>query len=103
MNDHPEMLQQRVERCEIETQAALGYIKALEYGLHSLIATLPHTSDLERLWAAILAEPRVTCKDPSASDLRCAAMRQAMAALTELIHSRRGGHRALSQESHPRD
>ncbi|MBD7954318.1 hypothetical protein H9654_08870 [Stenotrophomonas sp. Sa5BUN4] len=103
MNDHSEMLQQRVERCEIETQAALGYIKALEYGLHSLIATLPHTSDLERLWAAILAEPRVTRKDQSASDLRCAAMRQAMAALTELIHSRRGVHPPMAEESTPHD
>lgn len=84
-----EVLQDRVERCEMELQGALGYIKALEYGLHSVIATRTEEVSLEELWGAILAAQHSWPDQSHSGSLQCAAQHQAMAAITELISERK--------------
>ena len=39
----------RLERCEMEAEAARGYIKPMEYGLHTLIATSPTPTNIQLL------------------------------------------------------
>lgn len=47
---------ERLERCELELQASRGYIKALEYGLHAVIASHPAPAALTELWSHLLPE-----------------------------------------------
>ena len=47
---------QRLESCELELQASRGYIKALEYGLHAVIASHPAPAALAELWSHVLPE-----------------------------------------------
>ena len=74
----------RLEHCELEAQAARGYIKALEYGLHTLIATSPNPSDIQLLWAHVLAAVPDHFSG-EATPLYDAAFQQAMAKITEEI------------------
>lgn len=46
----------RLETSELELQARRGYIKALEYGLHAVIASHPAPAALAELRAHVLLE-----------------------------------------------
>jgi hypothetical protein len=76
----PDILQ-RLEACELELQAARGYIKALECGLHAVIASHPAPDELAALWAHVLPEVADT-HGGTGTALFNAALRQALATLT---------------------
>jgi len=76
----------RLERCEMEAQAARGYIKALEYGMHVLIARHPSPAELDELWAHLL--PEVAEHHAGMQDrppLYHAALQQALGVITQQI------------------
>ncbi len=77
----------RLERCEMELHASRGYIKALEYGVHALVARHPDPASLSDLWAHVLAE--VSDEQSGMQDralLYHAAFQQALAVMTEQIN-----------------
>lgn len=82
MSDQISDILERLERCESELQAARGYIKALEYGLHSLITTSSEPSKLLTLWRAVVEAHREG-DSPGESKLHHLATRMAMDAITD--------------------
>lgn len=79
-------LVERLARCEMELQAARGYIKALEYGLHAVIASHPAPAALTELWSHLLPELADAHAGGAApSPLFDAAFQQALASLSEHI------------------
>jgi hypothetical protein len=79
-------LVERLERCEMELQAARGYIKALEYGLHAVIASHPAPAALTELWSHLLPELADAHAGGAApSPLFDAAFQQALASLSEHV------------------
>jgi len=56
MNLSTEEIIDRLAACEMELQAARGYIKALEYGLHAVISTHTAPTALAELWTHVLPE-----------------------------------------------
>lgn len=86
MTDRSTSILERLERCEIELQASRGYIKAMEYGIHALIARHPQPSALAELWSHVLpelADEQVIAGGHSA--LYHAAFQQALTSLTTQI------------------
>lgn len=76
----------RLEGCELELQASRGYIKALEYGLHAVIASHPAPAALAELWSHVLPEVADTHSGiAEASPLFDATFQQALASLSEHI------------------
>lgn len=76
----------RLEGCELELQASRGYIKALEYGLHAVIASHPAPAALAELWSHVLPELADTHSGSAeASPLFDATFQQALAGLSEHI------------------
>lgn len=53
MSAHTEDVLDRIERCETELQALLGYTKALESGLHAVILFSPEPARLLELWEGV--------------------------------------------------
>ncbi len=81
----------RIEQCELELLASRGYIKALEYGVHALIARHPNPAAPADLWAHVL--PEVADQQAEIQDrplLYHAAFQQAVTVLTEQITSAAG-------------
>ncbi|WP_349998145.1 hypothetical protein [Stenotrophomonas lacuserhaii] len=77
---------QRLEACELELQAARGYIKALEYGLHAVIAAHPALAALAELWSHALPElADVHGAGANGAPLFDAAFQQALAGLSDHI------------------
>ena len=77
---------ERLTTCEFELQTARGYIKALEYGLHAVIASHPAPAALTELWSHLLPEVAdAHAGGATPSPLFNAAFQQAMAGLTEHI------------------
>ena len=76
----------RLESCELALQASRGYIKALEYGLHAVIASHPAPAALTELWSHVLPELADThsraAEPPTLFD---AAFQQALAGLSKHI------------------
>lgn len=75
----------------MELHASRGYIKALEYGLHALIARHHDPASLADLWAHVL--PEVADQQAEMRDrplLYHAAFQQALAVLTDQITSAAG-------------
>ncbi len=71
----------------MELHASRGYIKALEYGVHALIARHQDPGALAALWAHVL--PEVADEQASMqgrSPLYHAAFKQALAVMTEQIN-----------------
>jgi hypothetical protein len=76
-----EQLAARLEACEVDLEAHRGYIKALEYGLRTVIASHPNPQVFSLAWEMALA---------GASDAHAGedgyvftnAMQQALCALT---------------------
>lgn len=79
----------RLEQCEMELQAHHGYLKALECGLHAVIATTENPQDLRELWQHILADAP-DHSAPKATEVYHAVFRGAMAKLTALIDQTAG-------------
>jgi len=76
----------RLERCELELQAGRAYIKALEHGLHAVVATHSDPKALGNLWAHVLPElADEQASDHQQSQLYRAAFQQALAKLTQHI------------------
>jgi hypothetical protein len=76
----------RLEGCELELQASRGYIKALEYGLHAVIASHPAPAALAELWSHVLPEVADTHGGAaSRSPLFDATFQQALAGLSQHI------------------
>lgn len=77
---------QRLESCELELQASRGYIKALEYGLHAVIASHPAPAALAELWSHVLPEVADTHGGAAnRSPLFDATFQQALAGLSQHI------------------
>lgn len=77
---------QRLESCELELHASRGYIKALEYGLHPVIASHPAPAALAELWSHVLQEVADTHGGgANRSPLFDATFQQALAGLSEHI------------------
>lgn len=88
MPDHPENadILVRLASCELELQASRGYIKAMEYGLHAVIASHPAPGALAELWSHVLPELADTHSGSAeASPLFAATFQQALAGLSEHI------------------
>lgn len=86
MADRTLELIERLERCEMELQASRGYVKAMEYGVHALIARHPQPAALAELWSHVLpelADEQVIAGGHSA--LYHAAFQQALTTLTTQI------------------
>lgn len=86
MTDQITEVLSRLERCEMELQASRGYIKALEYGLHAVVAAYPAPAALAELWSHVL--PELADEQVSAgghSVLYHAAFQQALTSLTTQI------------------
>ena len=78
---------ERLEQCEMELHASRGYIKALEYGMHTLIARHPNPAELAELWAHVL--PEVADHHAEMKErppLYHAALQQALGVITEQIN-----------------
>lgn len=76
----------RLQRCEMELQAARGYIKALEYGLHAVVAAHPAPAALAELWSHVLPElADVHGAGATGAPLFDAAFQQALAGLSDHI------------------
>lgn len=76
----------RIERCEMELHASRGYIKALEYGVHALIARYPNPAALAELWAHVLPEVADQQAEMQGRPLLYhVAFQQALAVMTEQI------------------
>jgi len=86
----------RLENCELELQASRGYIKALEYGLHAVIASHPSPAALAELWSHVLPEVADThggaANRPPLFD---ATFQQALSGLSE--HIQGAADRALGR------
>lgn len=94
MTDTTDQIIERLANCELELQASRGYIKALEYGLHAVIASHPAPAALTELWSHLLPEVAdAHGGDATPSPLFDAAFQQAMAGLTE--HIQGAAHRQL--------
>lgn len=77
----------RLERCELELQAGRAYVKALEHGLHAIVATHPDPKALDDLWAHVLPElADEHATDEAQSPLFRAAFQQALATMTRQIN-----------------
>lgn len=85
MDPSPSEILQRLEACKLELQAARGYIKALEYGLHAVIASHPAPAALTELWSHLLPEVADAHGGTAPSPLFDAAFQQALASLSEHI------------------
>ncbi|TFZ44644.1 hypothetical protein E5C33_13430 [Stenotrophomonas maltophilia] len=55
MNPSLEQLAARLEACEVDLEGHRGYIKALEYGLRTIIASHPNPQVLSLAWGMTLA------------------------------------------------
>jgi hypothetical protein len=86
MSDKISEILERLERCESELQAARGYIKALEYGLHSLITTSSEPSKLSTLWRAVV-KAHQEGDAPGDSKLHHLATRMAMDSITDHVEA----------------
>jgi len=76
----------RLEACELELKASRGYIKALEYGLHAVIASNPTPDRLAELWSHVLPELADAHGGGAAPfPVFDAAFQQALAGLSEHI------------------
>ncbi|KRG73838.1 hypothetical protein ABB28_08970 [Stenotrophomonas chelatiphaga] len=76
----------RLESCELELQAARGYIKALEYGLHAVVAANPAPAALAELWSHVLPElADIHGAAANGAPLFDAAFQQALAGLSDHI------------------
>lgn len=77
---------ERLEACEMELQAYRGYIKALEYTVHTLVATHPDPASLNMIWSHVLPEVAEHQSGPHmGGPLFHAAFQQAMGAVTEHV------------------
>lgn len=86
MNTSTEEVMKRLSKCELELQAARGYIKALEYGLHAVIASNTAPAALADLWTHVLPEVvDLHGGDATHSALFDAAFQAALAGLSEHI------------------
>lgn len=86
MTQPTDQILERLATCEFELQAARGYIKALEYGLHAVIASHPAPAALTELWSHLLPEVAdAHAGGATPSPLFDAAFKQALAGLTEHI------------------
>lgn len=86
MTDLISKIAARLERCEMELQAARGYIKALGYGVHALVARHADPGALADLWSHVLPEVADT-HGGEGSALFNAALQQALATLSQQITS----------------
>lgn len=70
----------------MELDASRAYIKALEYGLHAVLASHPTPGKVKELWAHTLPEIiDVHSSAPGTSVLFHAAFQTALSRLTELV------------------
>lgn len=82
----PDHLVNRLTSLEMQLHAMRGYVKALEYGLHSVIASHPAPVALSELWVHVLPElADMHGGEEEAPPLFNAAFQQALAALSEHI------------------
>lgn len=76
----------RLETCELELQAARGYIKALECGLHTVIAAHPAPEAVAELWSHVLPEVAdIHGAGATGAPLFDAALQQALSRLSDHI------------------
>lgn len=86
MTQAAKQIEERLAACELELQAARGYIKALEYGLHAVIASHPAPAALTELWSHLLPEfADAHAGGAAPSPLFDAAFQQALASLSAHI------------------
>lgn len=91
MNQPIEQILERLATCELQLQASRGYIKALECGLHAVIASHPAPTVLAELWSHVLPEVAdMHGGDGSSSPLFDAAFQQALAGLADHIQGAAG-------------
>lgn len=77
---------ERLKKCELELQAARGYIRALEYGLHAVVAAHPAPAALAELWPHVLPEVAdVHGAGAASAPIFDAAFRQALAGLSNHV------------------
>ena len=89
MNFEISDLKARLEACETDLAAHRGYLKALEYGVRTLIITHPYPDLLSRAWASIL--PGITeAHGPEGGWIFNAAFQQLLSVLTQQIEARGG-------------
>jgi len=85
----------RLEACEMELQAYRGYFKALEYTMHTLVATHPDPAGLNMIWSHVLPEAAEHQSGTRmGGPLFHAAFQQAMGAVTEHVLKAAELHRA---------
>ncbi|HEL3174457.1 hypothetical protein [Stenotrophomonas maltophilia] len=90
MNLTLEQLAARLEACEADLEAHRGYLKAMEYGIRTLIATHPNAKALSLSWEHTL----VAAADSHFGRGGCvftAGIQQAMRTLTGQVEALAGG------------
>ena len=86
MSDKSPDILRRLDRCEMELEVTRGYIKALEYGLHAVIASHAAPDSLAELWSHVLPDlADVHVGGAAPSPLFEAAFQQALAGLSQHI------------------
>lgn len=76
MDQSASKILQRLESCELELQAARGYIKALKGGLHAIIESHPASATLASVWEELLPDLLATHSNETGPFL--AALREAL-------------------------
>ena len=86
MSQAAKQIEERLAACELELQTSRGYIKALEYGLHAVIASHPAPDALAELWSHVLPEVAdIHGAGATGAALFDAAFQQALSGLSDHI------------------